>query len=121
MFKTNIPMKKYFPIFLILIFSSLILITSCKDKKAVNEKTVKPVAVKKETPKVVKPVKKVTPAPPPKAVVKKVIVKEGEWLCSISRREYGNLGGWVKIYNANKALINNPDIIYPNQELVIPE
>lgn len=114
-------MKRYFPIFLTLIFSLLLLLSSCNDKKAIEEKTVKPVVAKKETPKVVKPVKKITPTPPPKVVVKKIVVKEGEWLCSISRREYGNLSGWVKIYDANKALIDNPDLIFPNQELVIPD
>ena len=116
-------MKHYFPIFLTLVFSSFLFLSSCKDKKAADEKVTEPVEVKKAAPKVVEPapVKEVAPAPPPKPVIKKVIVKEGEWLYNISRREYGNIQSWKKIYDANKALIDNPDLIFPNQELVIPD
>ncbi|OYT16278.1 MAG: hypothetical protein B7C24_08620 [Bacteroidetes bacterium 4572_77] len=53
--------------------------------------------------------------------IKSVIVKQDEWLYDISRREYGNMQGWQKIYNANKEKIDNPDLIFPGQELVIPE
>lgn len=114
-------MKQFFPIFIVVIFSSLFVITSCKDKKVTEKKAEAPIEVKKEAPKKAEPVKEVTPAPPPKPIVKKIIVKEGEWLCNISRREYGNLGGWQRIYEANKAIIDNPDLIFPNQELIIPE
>ena len=115
-------MKQYSPIFLSLIFASFLFLSSCNDKKAVEEKAKAPVEVKKEAPKVVEPtpVKKVVEATP-KPVVKKIFVKEGEWLCDISRREYGNMRNWQKIYDANKAIIDNPDLIYPNQELVIPD
>lgn len=116
-------MKHYFPIFLSLVFSSFLFLSSCKDKKEADEKAPEPVEVQKEAPKVVEPapVKDNAPAPPPKPVIKKVIVKEGEWLYDISRREYGTIQGWKKIYDANKALIDNPDLIFPNQELVIPD
>ena len=116
-------MKQYFHIFLSLVFSLLLFLSSCKDKKATDDKTTKPIEVQKVAPKVIEPepVKEVVPAPPPKPEVKKVIVKEGEWLYDISRREYGNIQGWEKIYKANKALIDNPDLIFPNQELVIPD
>ena len=50
-----------------------------------------------------------------------IIVKKGEWLFDIARKEYGSMHEWHKIYEANKDKINNPDIIYPNQELIIPE
>lgn len=116
-------MKSYFPIFLTLIFSSLLFLSSCKDKKAANEKIDEPVEIQKKAPKIVEPepVKEATTAPPTKSKIKKIVVKEGEWLYNISRREYGNSQGWEKIYNANKDLIVNPDLIYPNQELVIPD
>ena len=106
-----------------MVFSSLLFFTSCKDKKVADEKVNKTTEVKKAAVEVVKPVtvEKVAPAPPPKPVIKKIIVKEGEWLYNISRREYGNSSGWQKIYDANKALIDNPDLIFPNQELVIPD
>lgn len=116
-------MKYYLPFFLTVVFSSLLFLSSCKDKKTADEKTTKPVEVQKATPKVVEPepVKEVVPAPAPKPEIKKVLVKKGEWLYDISRREYGNSQGWKKIYDANKALIDNPDLIFPNQELVIPD
>ena len=85
-------MKQYSLIFLTLVFSSLLFFTSCKDKKVADEKTNKTTEVKKAAiEEVVKPVtvEKVAPAPPPKPVIKKIIVKEGEWLYNISRREYG--------------------------------
>ncbi len=50
-----------------------------------------------------------------------VAVQEGEWLYDISRREYGNAQSWKKIYEANKEIIDNPDLIFPGQELIIPE
>lgn len=115
-------MKKITLTLMLISIFSLLFVTACKDKKATDKKAAKTVEVQKETPK---PVAKVEPTPEPKPVVqasfKKVIVQEGEWLYNISRREYGNSQGWIKIYNANKALIKNPDLIYPNQELVIPE
>lgn len=114
-------MKHFYPIFLTLLFSSLFILSSCKDKKVPEKKAETAVEVKKEAPKKVEPIKEVTPAPAPEPIVKKIIVKEGEWLCNISRREYGNLGGWQRIYEANKAIIDNPDLIFPNQELIIPE
>jgi len=122
-FKIKFIMKQYYLIFLTLVFSSLLFFTSCKDKKVADEKVNKTTEVKKAAVEVVKPVtvEKVAPAPPPKPVIKKIIVKEGEWLYNISRREYGNSSGWQKIYDANKALIDNPDLIFPNQELVIPD
>jgi len=50
-----------------------------------------------------------------------VTVQKGEWLYDIARREYGSMHEWRKIYEANKDNISNPDVIYPNQELIIPE
>ncbi len=113
-------MKNYiFPI-IALSFFALIVFPSCKDKKTTEKKN--PIEVQKEAPKaiVAQPVKEepIQVAPP---TVKKITVKEGEWLYNISRREYGTALGWIKIYNANKALIDNPDLIFPNQELIIPE
>ncbi|MBN1650685.1 MAG: LysM peptidoglycan-binding domain-containing protein [Bacteroidales bacterium] len=115
-------MKKFTLTLMLISIFSLLFITACKDKKATKEKAAKTAEIKKETPK---PAVKVEPKPEPepvaKPVVKKIIVKEGEWLYNISRREYGTSQGWIKIYNANKALIKDPDLIFPNQELVIPE
>jgi len=116
-------MKNYSPIVFLALFSSLLFLSSCKDKKPVEKKVTKTVAVKKASPKVEKiaKVEKVKPTPAPKPQIKKIIVKKGEWLYNIARKEYGNSHSWKKIYEANKKLIDNPDMIYPNQEFIIPE
>jgi nucleoid-associated protein YgaU len=64
---------------------------------------------------------------PPKAAPKKApetkiyTVKTGEWLWDIARKEYGTAIGWFRIYEANRAKIKNPDLIYPGQQFIIPE
>lgn len=115
-------MKIKYPIYLATMALALISVSACKDRKPAE--VPKAVEVKKEIPKVKLPAQDtiypLTPAPK-RPALKKVIVKEGEWLYNISRREYGNSRDWIKIYNANKEQIRNPDLIYPNQELIIPK
>lgn len=117
-------MKTVSPIYLAILVLALLSFSACKDKKPAEVIIPKAAEVKKEIRKVVRPesdtIYPLTPAPK-RPEIKKVIVKEGEWLYDISRREYGNSRDWIKIYNANKALIKNPDLIYPNQELIIPK
>ena len=52
------------------------------------------------------------------------IVKEGDWLAKLAEYKavygHGNYALWKKIYNANKNLIKNPDLIYPGWKLKIP-
>jgi nucleoid-associated protein YgaU len=51
---------------------------------------------------------------------KTYIVVEGDSLSKIAKREYGDANKWRTIYEANKDLVNNPDLIYPGQELKLP-
>jgi LysM domain len=51
---------------------------------------------------------------------KTYVVVEGDSLSKIAKREYGNANKWRTIYEANKDLINDPDLIYPGQELKVP-
>lgn len=61
-----------------------------------------------------------TPAPAPQ--VKTHVVQKGESLSLIAKQYYGDVHKWKQIYEANKALIgDNPDVIQPGQELVIPD
>lgn len=52
------------------------------------------------------------------------VVKPGDWLSKLA--EYpkvygrGKYARWKEIYKANKDLIKNPDLIYPNWQLKIP-
>lgn len=48
-------------------------------------------------------------------------VKSGDSLWKISEEMYGNGSKYMAIFEANKGLLENPDKIFPGQELVIPE
>ena len=49
------------------------------------------------------------------------IVKKGDTLQKIADKMYGTTKKWKKIYNANKDVLEAPDVIRPGQKLVIPE
>jgi hypothetical protein len=51
----------------------------------------------------------------------KYVVKKGDTLWKIAGKVYGNPLKWPRIYRANKDKIKNPNRIYPNQVLVIPQ
>ena len=48
------------------------------------------------------------------------IVKKGETLGKIAKHYYGNAAKYQDIFKANTNILKNPDLIYPDQELVIP-
>jgi nucleoid-associated protein YgaU len=48
------------------------------------------------------------------------VVVKGDSLSKIAKREYGDANKWQTIYEANRHLIKDPDLIYPGQELKIP-
>ena len=48
------------------------------------------------------------------------VVKSGDSLSKIAKREYGNAQDWKRIFEANRDIIKDPDKIYPGQELKIP-
>lgn len=47
-------------------------------------------------------------------------VRKGDCLYNIAKAQYGAGGDWRKIYEANKNIISNPNLIYPDQVLIIP-
>jgi nucleoid-associated protein YgaU len=47
-------------------------------------------------------------------------VQPGDTLSGISKRFYGNAGQYMKIFEANKDKLKNPDEIKPGQQLLIP-
>ena len=49
------------------------------------------------------------------------VVAKGDSLSKIAQRAYGDGKKWPKIYEANKDVIKDPDLIYPGQSLRIPE
>ena len=62
------------------------------------------------------------PSPTPAATpaVKTYTVQKGDSLSKIAKHEYGNANDWRKIYEANRDIIKNPDLIHPGQVLKIP-
>lgn len=49
------------------------------------------------------------------------VVVEGDSLSAIAKRMYGDGSRWRRIYDANRDIIDDPDLIYPGQRLKIPE
>ena len=47
-------------------------------------------------------------------------VKSGDTLSKIAKEEYGDANAYMKIFEANKPMLSNPDKIYPGQNLRIP-
>ena len=54
------------------------------------------------------------------SVYAKHTVKSGDTLGKIAKHYYGNAGKYTAIFEANKDILNNPDVIHPDQELKIP-
>ncbi len=48
------------------------------------------------------------------------LVKSGESLSKIAKHYYGDPMKYKEIFEANNNILKNPDLIYPDQELVIP-
>lgn len=59
-------------------------------------------------------------APKPAAQERTYTVVKGDSLSKIAKAFYGSAGKWKVIYEANKDLIKNPDLIYPGQVFRIP-
>jgi nucleoid-associated protein YgaU len=70
------------------------------------------------------PTAPMAPAPPqPTSTIgsgRTYVVVKGDSLSKIAKREYGDASKWTVIYDANRNLIKDPDLIYPGQELKIP-
>ena len=60
--------------------------------------------------------------PPPGSVdTQTYVVVRGDSLSTIASGQYGDAKKWRRIYEANRDLIKDPDLIYPGQRLRIPE
>lgn len=55
------------------------------------------------------------------STAKTYVVKEGDSLSKIAKREYGDADDWRKIFEANRDVIKDPDLIYPGQTLKLPQ
>ena len=54
------------------------------------------------------------------SIFHKHTVKSGETLGKIAKQYYGNASKYQAIFEANTNILKNPDVIHPDQELIIP-
>jgi nucleoid-associated protein YgaU len=54
------------------------------------------------------------------AVYHRHVVKSGESLSKIAKHYYGDAMKYKQIFNANTNILSNPDVIHPDQVLIIP-
>ena len=52
---------------------------------------------------------------------RRYVVKRGDTLIKISKDFYGDPNQYMKIFNANRSLLRDPNAISPGQELLIPD
>ena len=58
---------------------------------------------------------------PPELAIRSVTVQKGDTLWAISRERFGDGILYVKLFEANRDSIRDPDLIYPGQIFTIPE
>ena len=66
-------------------------------------------------------VAQVTIDPAAKASAKSYTVKAGDTLSKIAKEHLGDANDYMKIFNANKGILTDPDKIKPGQVLTIPQ
>ena len=59
-------------------------------------------------------------APEPEPEVEYYTIVSGDSLSKIAKAHYGNAMDYPKIFEANKEVIKDPDLIYPGQKIRIP-
>jgi nucleoid-associated protein YgaU len=57
---------------------------------------------------------------PPQSEKQFYTVKKGDYLSRIAKEVYGNANKYNIIFEANKPMLKDPNLIYPGQVLVIP-
>ena len=60
------------------------------------------------------------PVAPPEPEKQFYTVKKGDYLSKIAKEVYGDAKKYPIIFEANKPMLKDPDLIYPGQVLVIP-
>lgn len=60
-------------------------------------------------------------APPQTVEVDFYIIQAGDNLSAIAKRVYGNASAYPRIFEANREVIKDPDLIFPGQKIRIPK
>jgi nucleoid-associated protein YgaU len=61
------------------------------------------------------------PKPAAPAAPRTYTVVKGDTLSGIAKQFYGDASKWRRIYEANRDVIKNPDLIKPGQVFKVPE
>lgn len=101
------------------IVSPALLFAEADVKKKANIENVKLPQSRSPQPK--KSMVRVSAAKAEQSEVKRYIVRSGDWLSTIAEKFYGDAMNYSAIFAANKDVLENPNKIYPGQELRIPE
>ena len=59
-------------------------------------------------------------APPVQARVEYYTIKKGDTLSAIAKQFYGKANDYPKIFEANREVIKDPNLIFPGQKIRIP-
>jgi nucleoid-associated protein YgaU len=59
-------------------------------------------------------------SPPQPAQVEYYTIQKGDTLSAIAKNYYGKANDYPRIFDANREVIKNPDLIYPGQKIRIP-
>lgn len=59
-------------------------------------------------------------APPQTGKVDYYVIQKGDTLSGIAKQFLGNAGDYPKIFEANREVIKDPNLIYPGQKIRIP-
>lgn len=69
----------------------------------------------------IKPAASPVPGPAPLAEGQIHVVAAGDTLSGLAKKYYGKAGLYMKIFEANRDVLNNPDLIKIGQKLKIPK
>lgn len=59
-------------------------------------------------------------APPQKAKVEYYVIQSGDTLSKLAKQYYGNAQEYPRLFEANREVINDPNLIYVGQKIRIP-
>jgi nucleoid-associated protein YgaU len=60
-------------------------------------------------------------APPQTAKVEFYVIQKGDTLSAIAKQFYGDANAYPRIFEANREVIKDADLIYPGQKIRIPK
>ena len=60
-------------------------------------------------------------APPQTVDVEFYVIEKGDSLSAIAKKFYGDGGAYSRIFEANREVIKDPNLIYPGQKIRIPK